>query len=186
VVTILIAGRVLRLPKSPATEAVALQVNETGDFVCQLCVRQMRDHRGNLGSRQSAIRSRCSFNATALLCAVSFAPNRIVIFCFLDLWASFLASSQCSFNSAAYFFLNCSHLRGSCLNHLRKPVLGAIRFNHSSIPASLFFSPRGQIRSTNTRWPSDFAGSSYTRLIFTLTLSYRIKSLSRVCPVDRA
>ena len=182
----LIVGQALRLPKPPATEAVVLQINEAGNFVCQRCVQQMHDHRWNLISCHSAIRSRYSFSATALLCTASFAAKRRVTVRFLDSHASFSTSSACWFSSAAYFFLNSTHLAGSCMNHFRRPVLGAISLSHSSIRAPVFFKPRGQSRSTNTRKPSDFAGSSYTRLTFRLTPSYRMKSFRRLCSVDRA
>ena len=57
-------------------------------------------------------------------------------------------------------FFNSLHRAGSCSNHSRNRVLGAISFSQSSICASFFFSPRGQMRSTNTRCPSVLAGLS--------------------------
>jgi hypothetical protein len=70
-------------------------------------------------------------------------------------FASLFASS-----SARYRFWNSGQRSGSWPNHLRSSSLGAISFSHSVNSASLLLTPRGQRRSTSTRWPSAFAGVS--------------------------
>src|SRR6184192_3716472 len=78
-------------------------------------------------------RSMYSFNATALLCSVSFAPKSKVTVRFLAARASCSTCSRWSSSSAEYLFLNSLHLPGSCANHFRNAVLGAISFSHWSI-----------------------------------------------------
>src|SRR5215813_9851180 len=53
---------------------------------------------------------------------------------------------------------------GSWLNHFRSLVLGSISFIHSSIAASVFFTPRGHSRSIRIRLPSSDAGGSWALL----------------------
>jgi hypothetical protein len=44
---------------------------------------------------------------------------------------------------------------GSCPNHFRNAVLGAMSLIHSSMAASAFLTPRGHSRSINMRVPSE-------------------------------
>ena len=66
-------------------------------------------------------------------------------------------------NSLKYRRLNSVHLSGSWLNQRRNSVEGAASFDHRSILAFCFETPRGQSRSTRMRVPSEDDEVSYTR-----------------------
>src|SRR5690606_5345067 len=104
--------------------------------------------------------SKYSFNATTLLCALSFAAKSRVRVRAEQASSSCARASPRSSSSRQYLCLKETHLDGSWPNHLRSSELGATSLIHASSLAASFERPRGQIRSTSTRQPSERAGGS--------------------------
>src|ERR671921_460258 len=92
-------------------------------------------------------------------------------------------ASALALNSLKYRRRNSSHFSGSWPNQRRKALLGATSLSQDCTCKAVFFTPRGQSRSTRKRVPSAEAAGSYTR--FSLMPGFFINLLSvSVCRVE--